>query len=173
MRDAPMTRDIAHDPYKPHTSDSVKGSNIVAARVIFLRTRIHLARLSIYALMVRLPMKSRATSLVIACLRPSSCHSDKAIMLSSAINGLNPARPLGGSGERCNVGEGDVRDAMLSREYMLLLPITQDSIAVAFCTESAVLANINYRTDGLTMARYILACVVFKKACSMRLPQVF
>lgn len=53
-------------------------------------------------------------------------------MLSSAMNGLNPARPFGGSGERCNVGEGDVSDAMFSREYMLLLPITHDSMAVAF-----------------------------------------
>ena len=83
-------------------------------------------------------MKSRATSLVMACLRPSSCHSDKAIMLSSAMNGANPANPFGGSGERCNVGDGDVRFAILSREYMLDLPMTHDSMAVAFYNVSPV-----------------------------------
>jgi hypothetical protein len=53
-------------------------------------------------------------------------------MLSSAMNGPNPARPFGGSGERCKVGDGDVSDATLSPEYMFDLPITQESIAVAF-----------------------------------------
>ena len=48
------------------------------------------------------------------------------------MNGANPANPFGGSGERCNVGDGDVRFAILSREYMLDLPMTHDSMAVAF-----------------------------------------
>lgn len=46
-REAPMSREMAQEPYNPHISDSVSGSASVAARVIFFLTRIHLALLAI------------------------------------------------------------------------------------------------------------------------------
>lgn len=62
------------------------------------------------------------------------------------MNGANPANPFGGSGERCKVGDGDVRFAILSREYMLDLPMTHDSMAVAFYNVSPVTKMIRSGT---------------------------
>lgn len=56
-------------------------------------------------------------------------------MLSSAMKGPKPAKPLVSVCRR--EGAGEERDAMELREYMHDLPTTQDSMAMLFCRQSA------------------------------------
>jgi hypothetical protein len=90
-------------------------------------------------------------------------------MLSSARKGLKAARPVGGLTWHRRVGEGVVRVDILDLEYRFDFPMTHESTATAFYTLQRARVTA---CETLTIARYIFACVVFRNACSTRLPSV-